>query len=38
MISIIPSLDMIVIIKCDEVNPGENNSYRVLELSIESAL
>ena len=37
MISVIPALDMIVVIKCDEINPRENNSYRVLELAVEAA-
>jgi len=38
MISIIPALDMIVVIKCDALNPRANNSYKVLELAIEAAV
>lgn len=38
MISVIPALDMIVVTKCDELNPRNNNSYNVLELVIEAAL
>ncbi len=37
MISVIPSLDMIVVIKCDAVNPRGGNSYKVLELAVEAA-
>ncbi len=37
MISIVPSLDLIVVIKCDPINPRENESYRVLELCISAA-
>ena len=37
MISVIPSLDMVVVIKCDEINPRENNSYLILNSIIEAA-
>lgn len=37
MISVIPALDMVVVIKCDAVNPRGRNSYSVLEQSIRAA-
>ena len=38
MISIIPALDMIVVIKCDEINPSnDNESYNVLNVVIKAA-
>jgi len=37
MISVIPALDMIVVIKCDEIRPRDNYSYKVLQLAIEAA-
>jgi len=38
MISIIPALDMIVVIKCDEINPQNNESYNILNSVIKAAL
>ncbi len=38
MISVIPALDMIVVIKCDEINPRNNKSYDILKLIINAAL
>jgi CubicO group peptidase (beta-lactamase class C family) len=38
MISVIPALDMIVVIKCDEINPRNNESYNILESVIKAAL
>lgn len=38
MISVIPALDMIVVIKCDEINPSDNESYNILEIAIEAVL
>ncbi len=38
MISVIPALDMIVVIKCDAVVPRGANSYKVLEQAIEAAV
>ena len=39
MISVIPSLDMIVVIKCDEINPrNDNESYNILNTVIKAAL
>jgi len=38
MISVIPVLDMIVVIKCDEINPRNNESYNILESVIGAAL
>ena len=35
-ISVIPALDMIVVIKCDAVNPGGKSSYQVLRRTIEA--
>jgi len=38
MISVIPELDMVVVIKCDAINPRGYNSYKVLELAIGATL
>lgn len=39
MISVIPSLDMIVVIKCDAINPNNNNeSYNILNKIIKAAI
>ena len=38
MISVIPALDMIVVIKCDEINPRNNESYNILNAVIKAAL
>jgi len=38
MISVIPALDMIIVIKCDEINPRINESYNILEIVIKAVL
>jgi CubicO group peptidase (beta-lactamase class C family) len=36
-ISVIPALDMVIVTKCDAVDPQGRSSYRVLELVLEAA-
>ena len=35
-ISVIPALDMVIVTKCDAVNPQGRSSYRVLEQVLEA--
>jgi CubicO group peptidase (beta-lactamase class C family) len=37
-ISVIPALDMVIVTKCDAVNPQGRSSYRVLEKILESVV
>ena len=37
-ISVIPALDMVIVTKCDAVNPQGRSSYRVLDAVLESVV